>query len=145
MIAQGFSRVIGLGPLSGLSVFALIGIVVWELWKTNTDIRVVRTDSAEDKDNDERFLELNQKVATLLVETRDASRRIAQLQDSILELENTYGAQPISNAPLGAFINEAAKATKESAKKAMLKQIIDDNVALRKKIKLRLVSGGSKQ
>ena len=121
-----------LGSAIFLPSFAILivgGIIAWQLHE-NRKYAWEMQKIANSKQK-EIFTNLKNNLDVLNAERHKLSFQITQLQDNFGKLDKMK-ASTKEDIPLGAFLNEASKPTKNSPKLAMLKKLVDDNVELRK-------------
>ncbi len=130
MIGHGFAKLVGLKTVSvasmGVSIFAVVGVIVWEVWKTKKGTKELQVINSKTSEN---FTHLQTELDNLTIEQKNTSTQILDLQQKLSQLQ--YATATIPESPVTTF-NKMAQPTKDSSKLTMLKRVIDDNIQLRK-------------
>jgi uncharacterized protein YlxW (UPF0749 family) len=125
---MGGAKVLGSAFLPSFAAVVVGGIIAWKLWDSkNQNKQAIATDSRYK----ETLATLQTKIDTLTTELRELSAHLIQFQEKNSKFQNATTS--VKDTPsVGTFINRSSQPTKEPAKLAMFKRIIDDNVDLRK-------------
>ena len=132
MIGNGLAKLASIKVASvaslGISVFAVVGAIAWEIWHMRKHAKETQANNAKAT---EKFTHLQTKLDNLLVEQKNTATQIVDLQQKLSTLQ--YATATIPESPVTTF-NKMAQPTTDASKLAMLKRVIDDNVQLRKSL-----------
>jgi len=161
LIKMGGAKLFSTTLLPSFAALIMGGIIAWQFLKhkqpkkparkeketlaaVKTGIEVLMTEqrelSAQMALLQENLLEFQKTesgaktgIDVLKTEQRDISVQIIQLQEKLLALQQAKSESETSttNTPVNAFMNKASNPSKEPAKLAMFKRLIEDNVKLR--------------
>ncbi|OQY56759.1 MAG: hypothetical protein DRR08_00460 [Candidatus Parabeggiatoa sp. nov. 2] len=128
LVKMSGTKVLGSAFLPSFAVVVVGGIIAWKFWESKNRQKPA---TGADSRYKETLATLQTKIETLTTELRELSSHLTQFQEKRLEPQNAKTS--VKDIPsVGTFINRASQPTKEPAKLAMFKRIIDDNVKLRK-------------
>ncbi|HDN27811.1 MAG TPA: hypothetical protein ENG03_12110 [Thioploca sp.] len=131
LIKMGGARLLGTAFSPNVAILIMGGIIAWQFWKNRQLKKTALIIDA--RAENEALATLKTGIDVLVTEQRDISVQVAKLQEKLLEFKKAESESETSirHTPINAFMNKASSPTKEPAKLAMFKRVIEDNVKLR--------------
>jgi len=124
---MGGTKLLGTIISPGFAILALGGIIAWKLWENKQEIREIRAKGAAHKETLEN---LNTKLEVLNAQKLELLRQVTQIQEKLLAVPQKVKPSTPKRNP----ISQTSKPTTETPKLAIFKQIIEENLDLRKAI-----------
>jgi hypothetical protein len=130
MFEQGLVRAGGIklfgSTFLGLTLVALSGIVMWQLWRDRQAFQNMRLKNVTRK-YEEKLGHVKMRLEVLTAEQSELASQVTQLQDGFYHFQETTGDTPKKAASVG-DVQEP-----DASKLAMLKRIMEDNVRIRQR------------